>query len=96
MQKFNEWMAFRQTVEQTAGDYNFIGTYNTESIPELGANSTPLSLEDSLKLIPKSFRQQFEGSSSMVCGKSHGQNNKELVWITNKDQEMTYIFEKVT
>ena len=96
MQKFNEWMAFRQAVEQTASDYNFIGTYSMENIPDLGINSVSLSLEDSLQLIPKSFRQQFEGSISTICGKSHDQNNKELIWITNKDQEMTYIFEKIT
>lgn len=96
MQNFHEWMSFRNTaqgIENTTG-YEFVGTYDTETIPDLKENSDLLDLNDALENIPENFRHQFTGVSEMSAGKSMNENNKEIIWISVNDQGTTYIFEK--
>ena len=54
MKKFNEWMSFRQEVEPNGGDYNFIGTYNTENLQGLKEKSNLVEIDKALEFIPNS------------------------------------------
>ena len=94
MRKFNEWMSFRQTVEETSDSYGFIGTYNSENLSNLEENSERIEVESAMSLIPQSYRGQFQTCEAVSAGKSRNENNAEIVWITNNDQGITYIFEK--
>ena len=90
-------MSFRNTaqgIENTSG-YEFVGTYDTENIPDLKENSDLLDLKYALKIVPENFKHQFAGISEMSAGKSMNENNKEILWISINDQGTTYIFEKV-
>lgn len=92
MQTFNEWMAFRQTVPETAG-YRFIGTFNTDKLGGLKGSKT-VSIEEALTKIPESYRSQFGGAQKLEAGVALGNRDSEVVWITNQDMELTYIFER--
>ena len=94
MKKFNEWMSFRQEVEPNGGDYNFIGTYNTENLQGLKEKSNLVEIDKALEFIPNSYRNQFSDAISLSAGITQTEQNKEIVWITNNDQEITYLFEK--
>jgi hypothetical protein len=94
VRKFNEWMSFRQTVEETSDSYGFIGTYNSENLSNLEENSERIEVESAMSLIPQSYRGQFQTCEAVSAGKSRSENNAEIVWITNNDQGITYIFEK--
>ena len=94
MKKFNEWMSFRQEVESNGGDYNFIGTYNTENLQGLKEKSNLVEIDKALEFIPNSYRNQFSDAISLSAGITQTEQNKEIVWITNNDQEITYLFEK--
>lgn len=96
MRKFNEWMSFRQTVEETLDSYGFIGTYNSENLSNLEENSERIEVESAIKLIPQSYRGQFQTCETVSAGKSRNESNAEIVWISNNDQGITYIFEKKT
>lgn len=94
MIRFNEWMAFRQTVpEGNDGGYRFVGTYNTENIGGIG-EGRPVEVAEALKCVPESFRMQFSGLNGLSAGKSVSEQSKEVLWITNKDMDITYVFER--
>ena len=94
MQKFNEWMSFRQTVESNEENFQFIGTYDIESIPNLKENSTPLELDYAFSLIPEMWKNQFPNIGTVLAGKTLDENQKEIVWISIPEQSTTYLFEK--
>lgn len=95
MQSFNEWMSFRtNNVQVDNSEFQFAGTYDPETIPELTENSEILNAKDVLEIIPISYKTQFSETQELVAGKSINENDKEVVWITVKDQNITYIFEK--
>lgn len=93
MIRFNEWMAFRQTVPEGDGDYRFVGTYDTEKIGGIG-EGRPVGVSEALRCVPESFRIQFSGVSGLSAGKSVSEQSKEVLWITNKDMDITYVFER--
>lgn len=95
MQKFNEWMSFRtQNAQVDNGEFQFAGTYDPETIPDLTENSEILDAKKVLEIIPSSYKTQFSENQELVAGRSTNENDKEVVWITVKDQNVTYIFEK--
>jgi len=94
MQRFNEWMSFRQTVETGSSNYEFIGTYDIESIPELKENSDPIELEDAFSLIPEQWKSQFPNVGTVIAGKTMNENQKEIIWISVPEQSTAYLFEK--
>jgi len=94
MQRFNEWMSFRQTVETGESDYTFLGTYDTESIPDLQENSDPVDLDHAMNLIPEIWRKQFPNVGTVMAGKTTNENNNEILWISLPDQSTAYLFEK--
>lgn len=95
MQKFNEWMNFRtQNAQEDHSDFQFSGTYDPETIPDLTENSEIVDAKNVLEIIPDSYKTQFSDSLNLIAGKSFNEDNKEVVWITIKDQNITYLFEK--
>ena len=96
MQRFNEWMSFKQTVEEGNSDYQFIGTYDTETIPDLKENSEPVDLDYAFSMIPEAWKHQFPNIGNVVAGKSMNEENREVIWISIPEQSTTYIFEKTT
>lgn len=90
---FNEWMAFRQTVPEGEGEYRFVGTYSTDSIGGISAG-TSIDIGEALRCVPESFRMQFGGSNSLQAGRAISEQSREVVWITNKDIDVTYVFER--
>lgn len=91
---FYEWMSFRQSVEAPEGDYDFIGTYNNDQFPNLKETSQRIELDDALSLIPKSYQNQFSNMETIHAGKSQNESNKDVIWISNQDQNITFLFEK--
>ncbi len=95
MQSFNEWMSFRTpNVQDDQSDFQFLGTYDPETIPDLTENSDILDAKFILELIPTSYKTQFSETQDLIAGRSVNENEKEVLWITVKDQNVTYIFEK--
>lgn len=95
MQRFNEWMSFRnQNAQQDNSEFQFSGTYDPDTIPDLTENSEIVDAKNILEIIPDSYKLQFSDSQNLVAGKSFNEENKEIVWITVKDQNITYLFEK--
>ena len=95
MKKFNEWMSFRQSVEtNNSEEYNFIGTYNTENLTGLKDNSDLIEINKAIECIPNSYKNQFSDSMDLSAGITHNEQSKEIIWISNNDQEITYLFEK--
>lgn len=94
MKKFNEWMSFKQTVNTETSNYEFVGTYDLESIPDLKENSDPIELEDAFNLIPEQWKSQFPNVGTVIAGKTMNENQKEVIWISMPEQNTTYIFEK--
>lgn len=95
MKNFNEWMSFRQAVEtNNDNDYNFIGTYNTENLKNLKDNSNLVEISKVIEYIPNAYKNQFSDSLNLSAGITHNEQNKEIIWITNNDIELTYLFEK--
>ena len=95
MKKFNEWMSFRQSVEtNNSEEYNFIGTYNTENLTGLKDNSDLIEINKAIEFIPNSYKNQFSDSMDLSAGITHNEQSKEIIWISNNDQEITYLFEK--
>jgi hypothetical protein len=95
MKLFTEWMSFRQGSEQPqSGEFVFSGTFTRESIPDLVENSDSLNLEDALKLIPEKYNIQFSNTEKLSAGKSHIEENKEVIWINNENTDVVYVFEK--
>jgi hypothetical protein len=94
MQNFNEWMSFRQTVESNEENFQFIGTYDIENIPNLKENSTPLELDYAFSLIPEMWKNQFPNIGTVLAGKTLDENQKEIVWISIPEQSTAYLFEK--
>lgn len=95
MKKFNEWMSFRQSVEtNNSEEYNFIGTYNTENLAGLKDNSDLIEINKAIEFIPNSYKNQFSDSMDLSAGITHNEQSKEIIWISNNDQEITYLFEK--
>ncbi len=96
MINFNEWMSFRQSVEVPEHNgYSFIGTYNTENLQGLENKSELIEVDKALNFIPHSYKNQFSDGLNLSAGMTHNEQNKQIIWITNKDQEITYLFEKV-
>lgn len=94
MQTFNEWMSFRQTVETPDSDYQFIGTYDMETIPNMKENSDPLELDAALNVLPEIWRTQFPNVGNVLAGKTTNEGNNEVIWISMPDQSTAYLFEK--
>jgi hypothetical protein len=96
MQNFNEWMSIRQMNEPLApeGSYQFSGTYDSETIPDLIDNSEIISIDEAKKLIPSQYEQQFTGEGDYQAGKALNENDKEIVWVCN-EAGTVYLFEKV-
>ena len=94
MKLFKEWMSFRQTGEHSESNFQFIGTYNTETIPDLQENSELLDVKEVLEQIPANYKTQFSETAKLTAGKSMNENNKDLIWISIEDTGVTYLFEK--
>lgn len=95
MRNFNEWMSFRQSVETSNDEnYNFIGTYNTENLKNLKDNSELVEIEKAIQNIPHAYKNQFSDSLNLSAGITHNEQNRQIIWITNNDIELTYLFEK--
>lgn len=96
MRQFNEWMSIRQTnAQDDNSSYQFLGTYDPATIPDLTENSDIIEASAILKIIPTSYKTQFSETQELVAGKSMNEKNKEVVWITVKDINLTYLFEKI-
>ena len=95
MQSFNEWMSFRQSneTEPVLGSYQFSGTFELDSMPNLVESSTPLDVEEAKKMIPSNFEAQFGGMEEFKAGQGLTEDNKEVLWICNS-QGTVYLFEK--
>lgn len=91
---FLEWMTFRQTVDVESSNYEFIGTYNSESFPKIEETSFRMEIEDALQLIPTNYRNQFSNLEIIKAGKILNNDNKEVIWINNESQNLTFLFEK--
>ena len=97
MQSFNEWMSFRTNNAQTNDSgYEFIGTYDPDTIPDLTENSDMIDAGSILENIPASYKTQFSDMQNLIAGRTTNGNNKEVLWITVKDNNLTYIFEKIS
>jgi hypothetical protein len=94
MKLFTEWMSFRQTGEAASSDFQFAGTYNTETIPDLQENSEIVDVKEILEQIPANYKIQFSETANLSAGKSMNEKNKELIWISIEDNGITYLFEK--
>jgi hypothetical protein len=96
MQSFNEWMSFRTpNAQENSSGYEFAGTYDPDTIPDLTENSEALDIGTVLEIIPANYKTQFSETQDLVAGKSMNENDKEVVWITVRDSNITYIFEKI-
>jgi hypothetical protein len=95
MKLFTEWMSIRQMNEPLTapGTYQFSGTYEKETIPNLIENSKRVKLESALKFIPDQYKGQFGGMSECQAGKGITEENKEILWVCNESGTV-YIFEK--
>lgn len=94
MIRFNEWMAFRQTVpEGDGGGFRFVGTYDTEKLGGIG-HGTAVDIGEALRSVPESYRVQFSGVNGLSAGRSVSEQSREVLWITNKDMDITYVFER--
>lgn len=94
MKNFNEWMSFRQNVDTNDADYQFIGTYDIDAIPDLKENSDPIELEHAFELIPEQWRTKFPNVGTVVAGKTMNEDQKEIIWISIPEQSTAYLFEK--
>ena len=95
MKLFTEWMSIRQMNEPLTapGSFQFSGTYEKETIPNLIESSKKINLESALKLIPDQYKGQFGGMSECEAGKGITEENKEIIWVCNESGTV-YIFEK--
>ena len=94
MQRFNEWMSCRQSVDTPDSEFQFIGTYDIETIPNLKENSHPLELQAAFELIPEMWKNQFPNVGTVLAGKTINEENKEILWISIPEQSTTYLFQK--
>jgi hypothetical protein len=95
MRSFNEWMSFRtNNAQENNSQYEFVGTYDPDTIPDLTENSDMVDVGVALDKIPDSYKTQFSQTQNLMAGKSVNEDSKEVLWITVKDNNLTYIFEK--
>jgi len=94
MLNFNEWMTFRQAIEEDPSDYKFIGTYNSDKIENLRERSNAIKIDSAIEKIPESYRGQFYGLQNFTAGTSTMESGSNVIWITNNDQDIVYLFEK--
>ena len=95
MKLFTEWMSIRQMNEPLTapGSYQFSGTYEKDTIPNLIESSKRIKLESALEKIPDQYKGQFGGMSECMAGKGITEENKEIIWVCNESGTV-YIFEK--